>query len=100
MWFQLSILTAELTTRTRVVLATKVLSLLESVAGTLLTVAKIKPLFNYSGRDIASLIPSYQTKYLRAVWRAVTREDQGTNSCYKYLSFLLICCYQPGRVTH
>ena len=57
-------------------------------------------IFAYSGRDIASLIPSYQTKYLRAVWRAVIREDQGTNSCYKYLSFLLICCYQPGRVTH
>lgn len=50
MWFQLSILTAELTTRTRNVLATKVLSLLESVAGTLLTVAKIKPLFNSQGQ--------------------------------------------------
>jgi len=31
--------------------------------------------FSFSGKDFASLIPSYQTKHLKAVWQAVIRED-------------------------
>jgi len=50
------------------------------------------PIFAYIGRDVTSPTPSYQTKYLRAVQRAVIREDQ-SKKIVKYLSLLLVCCY-------
>ena len=56
-------------------------------------------IFSYSGRDVTSPIPSYQTKHLRAVWQAVIREDLD-KKIVKYLSLLLNCCYQPAYVTH
>ena len=43
--------------------------------------------------------PPYLTKCLRALWQAVTREDRGEKAG-KYLSLLLLCCYQPACVTH
>ena len=39
-------------------------------------------IFTHSGRGIAFLITSFWTVCLRAVWWAVTREDQGKKSCW------------------
>jgi len=49
-------------------------------------------IFTCSGRDAASPVFSYQTKHLRDVWQAVTREGRG-KKVVKYLSLLLVCCY-------